>query len=280
MNFNTYWYFGLLILSLLLLGFTYMKKRSKQIFYLYLTMIGYGYIIETTIFNFLGSYNYYPHIVKYPSFYDNNLGAFFSNAFALPASATFIATFHLKWGWMFFFSGIFVGIEWLFMKLNIYSHNWWKLLYTGLGIPFYFAMGKLFFKRIQFPVKGFIQYLIHFLSVSGIYGSAHILPIIFFKNRVYQPGWFVDQGRDSIAFAAIFYLYASLLFCLVVNIHWKTKWTKYILTAFIMLIATLILKQIGLLYSLVWWDTVYSIGLSLLMIKIAQALKNIILHPI
>jgi hypothetical protein len=229
-------------------------------------MIGYGYFIETIIYNFLGSYDYNPNFLKHHSFYDNNLGAFVSNAFCLPVIATLIATFNMNWIWIVLFSGFFTGIEFLFLELHIYSHNWWRLEYTGLGIAVYFAVGKIFYKWILHPTSGFKHNLILYFISGSISASMHVLPIIFFSNRIYQPGWFENQEKDSIALAAIFYLCASLFYCVMVRVKWKTKWTKYLITGFLMYIVNQILIKVGFLESHVWWDQMYYICLSLLLL--------------
>lgn len=262
---NSYWYYALLVLSTSLFCFILFKKRNTQTLFLLLTMIGMGFIIETIIFNFLACYKYNPNFIQHNTFYDNNLGAFVSNAFSLPIVATLIATFHLGWIWMFFFSGVFVGIEWLFLKLHIYSHNWWRLEYTGLGLPFYFAMSKVYYKWIKQPSKGFKHNWMLYLIIGSISCSAHILPIIFFSNRIYTPGWFENSGRDSIALAAIFYLCSSLFFCLMSTLKWKIKWGKYILAGLLMYAVNQVLIEFGILHSLVWWDLPYYVGLALLL---------------
>jgi hypothetical protein len=267
---NSYWYYALLILSITLFGFILFKKRNTQTLFLLLTMIGMGYIIETIIFNFLGSYEYNPNFIKHNTFYDSNLGAFVSNAFSLPVVATLIATFHLSWIWMVLFSGLFVGIECLFLKLHIYSHNWWRLEHTGFGLPFYFAISRVYHKWILQPSKGVKHNWLLYLIIGSISASAHILPIIFFANRIYSPGWFENSGRDSIAFADIFYLCDSLFYCLMSKLNWKMKWSKYILAGLVMYAVNHVLIGVGILHSLVWWDQPYYVGLSLLLILITE----------
>ncbi|MEY2191944.1 hypothetical protein AB7942_04285 [Neobacillus sp. BF23-41] len=262
---NSYWYYALLVFSTSLFCFILFKKRNTQTLFLLLTMIGMGFIIETIIFNFLGCYKYNPNFIQHNTFYDNNLGAFVSNAFSLPIVATLIATFHLGWIWMVLFSGLFVGIEWLFLKLHIYSHNWWRLAYTGLGLPFYFATAKIYYKWILRPSKGFKHNWMLYLIIGSISCSAHILPIIFFSNRIYTPGWFENSGRDSIALAAIFYLCDSLFYCLMNKLNWKMKWSKYILAGLLMYAVNQVLIRFGILHSLVWWDQPYYVGLALLL---------------
>ena len=263
---NSYWYYALLILSMSLFCFILFKKRNTKTLFLILTIIGGGYIVETIIFNFLGSYEYNPNFIRRNTFYDNNLGAFVSNAFALPLVATLIATFHLNRLWIVLFSGLFVGIEWLFLKVHIYSHNWWRLEYTGLGLPFYFASSKVYYKWIVQPTNGLKHNWILYLIIGSISASAHILPIIFFSNRIYSPGWFENSGRDTIALGAIFYLCDSLFYCLMIKLSWKRKWSKYIITGLLMFAVNQVLILAGILRSLVWWDQPYYVGLSLLLI--------------
>jgi hypothetical protein len=229
-------------------------------------MIGMGYIIETIIYIFLRSYEYKPNFIQHNSFYDSTLGAFVSNAASLPVVATLISTFHLGWIWIVLFSGLFVGIEWLFLKLHIYSHNWWRLEYTGFGLLFYFRISKVFYRWIVQPSKGFKHYWILYLIIGSISASADVLPIIFFTNRLYTPRWFENAGQDSMAFGAIFYSCASLFYCLMIKRNWKRKWSKYFITGFLMYVVNRILIETGILHSLVWWDQLYYVGLSLLLI--------------
>ncbi|MFE8697754.1 hypothetical protein ACFYKT_15550 [Cytobacillus sp. FJAT-53684] len=263
---NSYWFLALIISSIIIFIFILFKRRNTETLFLLLAMIGLGFIIETVIFTFLGSYEYYPNFIKDHPYYDNNLGAFTSNAFALPVIATLISTFSLNWIWMIVFAGVFVSIEWLFLKLQIYSHNWWKLGYTGFGLPIYFATAKVFYQWILNLSKGFKQNLILYLIIGAISCSTHLLPIIFFSNRIYSPGWFANLEHDTTAFSVIFYLCDSLYYCLIININWKKKWVKYALTGLLMYAVNQLLVSFGILQSLVWWDPFYYIGLPLLLI--------------
>jgi len=271
---NSFWYYALLVWSISLFIFVLIKKRNTQSLFLLLTKIGGAFLIETVIYNFLASYDYNPNFINNNEFYDNNLGAFVSNAFALPVIATIIAVFHLNWVWMLLFSGLFVGIEWLFLKLHIYSHNWWRLAYTGIGLPFYFATAKVYNKWISHPSKGFKHYWILYLITGSLSASAHVLPIIFFSNRIYSPGWFENPGRDSIALGAIFYLCDSLYYCLLTKLSLKRNWIKYIFTGFLMYVVNLMLINAGILRSLVWWDIPYYVGLSILLLMLTEIIDK------
>lgn len=271
---NSYWYYALLVLSISLFTFILIKKRNTQSFYLLLAMIGLAFIIETVIYNFLASYDYNPNFIKNNKFYDNNLGSFVSNAFSLPVIATLIATFDLSWIWMIIFTGLFVGIEWLFLNLHIYAHNWWRLSYTGLGLPFYFATAKSYYKSILQPAGGFKYYWILYLITGSTSAFTHILPMIFFSNRIYTPGWFENSGRDSIAFGVIFYLFTSLFYCLMTKVHLNRNWIKYIFTGFLMYAVNRLLIGTGILHSLVLWDQPFYVCLSLLLLMLTGIIDS------
>jgi hypothetical protein len=117
-------------------------------------------MIETVIYNFLWCYQYYPRIIKDNIIYDSHLGAMTSNAFSLPVAAVFIAAFQISWLGITLIICLFVGIEWLFLELHIYTHHWWRLGYTALGSPFYFILAKAIYRRIGHPMKGIVHPLL------------------------------------------------------------------------------------------------------------------------
>jgi hypothetical protein len=274
MDFNSYWYLGLGILSILLLVYVYIKTRSLRIFLLFVLMVGVGYIIEAVIYNFGHSYQYYPEFIKQNRIYDSNLGAIASNALALPAAATFIAVLRKNWKWIVFFICFFAGVEWLFLKLDIYKHNWWKTGYTSLGLPFYFVSAKVFYIKLSQPLKEKLHTLLLFLIISPISGTFSFLPIIFFSNRYYELGWFGNFSQDTTAFGAIYYLCASLYHVLILKIHWKRSWQKYVLTPICFYIITVILEKVGILHSQVWWDPWYYVILSVIVLKLTVIISG------
>ncbi|MCL6573373.1 MAG: hypothetical protein K6T88_17090, partial [Bacillus sp. (in: Bacteria)] len=136
----------------------------------------------------------------------------------------------------------------------------------GLGLPVYFIMAKIFYKWILYPARGLKYNLLLYLIIGSISASAHILPILLFSTRIYHPGWFENPGRDSIALGAVFYLCDSLIYCLMIKINWKKRWTKYILTGFLMFTVNQVLIRVGILNSLLWWDQPYYVSLSLILL--------------
>jgi hypothetical protein len=269
MHFNSYWYLGLGALSLILLIYVFIKTKSMRTLLLFLSVVGLGFVIEAVIYNFLHSYQYYPKFIKHDPFYDSNMGAIASNAFALPVVATFIAALRKNWIWILFFVVFFAFIEWLFLRLNIYSHNWWRIGFTSMGLPFYFYTAKFLYQKISLPLNGVMHSIVLFLILGPISGDLHISPIMFFESRDYLPGWFEDPAEDTTAFAAIFYLCACLVYVVFAKLKWKIEWLKYVCIAICMWLANFILKKVGILHSYVWWDLWYYIFISMVILKLA-----------
>ena len=275
MEYNSYWYLGLGILSILLLIYVYLKTRNPRSILLFITMVGLGYIIEAVIYNFGHSYQYYPKLIKHNTFYDSNMGAIASNALALPVVATFIAALRKNWIWIIFFVSLFVGIEWTFLRLDIYTHNWWKIGYTALGLLLvYFPLAKVFYQLLSQPLQGKLHTLFLLLIISPISASFQFTPIMFFSNRYYELGWFDSRSEDTTAFSAIYYLSACLFYVWIAKHHWKTKWMKYVLTAFIIYAVNLLLQKTGILHSQVWWDPWYYVLLSVFVLKITVTISK------
>ncbi|WHY01206.1 hypothetical protein [Neobacillus sp. DY30] len=268
MEFKSYWYLGLGILSILLLAYVYLKTRDPRNFLLFLAMVGLGYIIETVIYNFGHSYHYYPKLIRHDTFYDSNMGAMASNALALPVAATFLAALRKNWLWILFFICFFAGTEWLFLKLGIYKHNWWKITYTALGLFFvYFPLAKLFYTLLWQSIQGKLHSILLFLIISPISASFQFTPIMFFSNRYYELGLFNTLSEDTTAFGSIYYMAVCLFYVWIAKYPWKLNWFKYVVTACLTFIVNLILQKAGILHSKVWWDPWYYVILSVFVLR-------------
>lgn len=274
MDNNSYWYIGLVILSILLLIFIFVKTKNPRILMHFIAIVGLGFMIEAVIYNLLDSYRYYPKIFKHNPYYDSNMGAVASNAFALPAVATFVSVFRTNWIWMLFFVILIHWIEWFFLKLHIYSHNWWNSWFTSFGLPFYFITAKILYQKLLKPMKGFLHSLTLFLIVGPFSGMFHIMPIMVFSNRYYQLGLFEDRYQDTTAFAAIYYLSASFIYVLMTKIQWRAAWMKYVTTVIFFAIVTFLLKIVGILHSQVWWDPWYYTCLPIILLAITQSISK------
>jgi hypothetical protein len=106
-----------------------------------------AFSIEVTIFCFLKAYNYYPMVFPQSPINDGLAGNLFSQ-FSITATSLLIAVFNLNDYYFFIFGGIYGIIEELFLKLGIYSHNWYQTWITVLGLILIFWMTKKCTKTI------------------------------------------------------------------------------------------------------------------------------------
>jgi hypothetical protein len=240
----------------------------------FLVLVEIAYLIEAVIYIFLGSYLYHPRIIKYNTYYDSHLGALTSNLIAVPVAATIISAFQLSWVWIILATVLLAGTEWLFVELHIYTLHWWKIEYTVIGLLIYFPLAKIIYRRILHSLNGFLHSVFLFLCIGPISGTLHFLPIMFFSNRVYQPGWYENQSYDTSAFSIVYYISICIILVVLVKLIWIHKWLKFLLTVMVTLTMTYTLKKVGILFSTVWWDTWFYVLFPLFLLMIAEAFSK------
>ncbi|MBD3919211.1 hypothetical protein H8B09_10645 [Paenibacillus sp. PR3] len=252
---SAYWFLGLSVSSILLLTYTlFHAKSTVRAIFLFLIMTQIAYMIETIIYIFGSSYTYLPGLLKNNAYYDSNMGALTSNLLVIPTAAIIIAVF--EWRWKAIAALIvFIGvIEWVFVLLEIYKLNWWRIEYTAGGLVFYFSVAKLLYSRLLRPVNGMFHSLLLFLCIAPIMGTLHILPIMLFMNRSYDPSWFNDPAHDTTACASLYYIVSSCMIVAIMKLQQGHVWLKYCGIAVFILVLTLELVQTEMLTIHKWWD--------------------------
>ncbi|TVY00324.1 hypothetical protein [Paenibacillus cremeus] len=259
MSHGAYWYLGIAVLSLILLIYLCVKKPAATCLLMFLIMVQLAYLIESVIYIFLEGYEYHPNLLKHSAYYDSNLGAMASNMLIVPALATLLAVFRLRVWWWLLFIGFLAGVEWLFLRLNIYTHHWWRTAYTAIGLVFYFWTAKVVYSHLLRPMGKGLHFVVLFLATAPLLGTFHIIPIMFFLNRYYHPGWFADPEHDTTAFASIYYVSITLLIAALVMLGWRSKGWNMAWIIGLVSVLTWILNKTALLESRTWWDPWYYI---------------------
>ncbi|WP_438444889.1 hypothetical protein [Gorillibacterium sp. sgz5001074] len=255
MSGSAYWYLSLIFVSMALLAVVLIRTKAIRALLLFLMMTQIAFLIETVIYIFGSSYFYRPGFIQHSEYYDSNLGALTSNMAVIPAVAVFIASFRLGWPMRLVFIGVIAVVEWVFVKLGLYSLTWWRIEYTALGLLVYLPAAEWVNRRISRPAVGGIHTLLLFLATAPILGTLHILPIILFGNRAYHPGWFSNPDHDTTAFASLYYLGNSLLLILAVKLGIRMSMgLRFILLIAVFLLITVFLQAWGLLEIRDWWD--------------------------
>ncbi|MGG5254157.1 hypothetical protein ACQYAD_11740 [Neobacillus sp. SM06] len=154
--------------SVLMVYSFYKSKNKKKLFILLMSNIGLAYVFEYVILNVLHAYKYKPKVFRVKEL-DNVFGGILSQAIFVPFTAIFLTSNQYGWKAKTLFTAYFALIENLFIKLDVYRHQWWLTIYSFLLFPFYFQLSDFWYNQLQ---KG--KPLIRFLSlffmtfVSGI----------------------------------------------------------------------------------------------------------------
>ncbi|MDP4084422.1 MAG: hypothetical protein Q8934_07360 [Bacillota bacterium] len=219
-------YLVLILMSVVLFILSWKKANDKKLIIFYLCMAGFVYYFEFTVLVVYKSYEYEPGLFKDP-YIDNIFGANVSNGFIVPLATVFIAIFDLGIGWIILIVLCFLGIEELFLILHVYKHFWWKTLYTGIGLPIQFALGKWIWYLIRFQAKRFIVRLGTFYFANVTIQATFLYYISALFNMIYyRVNWFKEPTRGHIAFVSLFAFVDSLFFATVVTnrapVFWQT----------------------------------------------------------
>lgn len=126
-----FWYYGLVVISFVILFVALQHRREWKLLVLQLFIASVIHPAELVILTTNG-YTYLPGITDTTT--DVLLGAYISNFLIVPATAVLISAFSLSWRYQLSIAVLFMGIDWFFTVLGIYQHFWWNSIYTGIGL--------------------------------------------------------------------------------------------------------------------------------------------------
>ncbi|KAB2496230.1 hypothetical protein [Priestia endophytica] len=197
-------FFILLVLSLLLTVFILWRKSNKRLLLLFLFIGGLAHLLDFFIMFILNSYVYKPHFVQNP-YYDNMLGSLVSQTFVYPTAALIVVAYNWSIFRVFLLSFLFMGIETLFLSLDIYEHFWWKTFYTGIFMFIGFLIAKKWYEGMN---KGdeskWRNFLTLYFVVFVISGVGISLITVFTSLNTLSTDFFSDGEREQIILATIY----------------------------------------------------------------------------
>ncbi|WP_338470600.1 hypothetical protein R4Z10_17715 [Niallia sp. XMNu-256] len=249
---NITWYLILTSGSVLLFIFTLWKSfipRARTL-YVFLFTCGLSYIFEFVIKVLFNSYDYYPYIFN-NKWYDSIFGAVVSQGIAVPTIAMCIVSFRLNVLWVIGFCLLLMGIEMLFLRLDIYVHHWWKTIYTGTFtfIGFYLARwwDGLMLNRKQWVDWVNIYLILVFISNTIVY----LLKTVA-KSHLFHIGVFQDPVRDSVFIEALFIFIHSIVVSFMIQRKWGWFWFigMYLVDG----IVVALYEKIGLVQFFGFWN--------------------------
>ncbi len=200
---NTVWYVALGAVSVALFVLTLAKTRErKKTFAFFFAVLGMTYFIEVFLLIITNAYAYYPKIAS-DSFHESLIGNFFSQ-YSVSASAVLIATLGLNIWWRIGFSFAYFLIDVLFVRLNIYAHNWYSSWFTLAGFFVYsWAVGKWHEKVFAHPSK-IIYFSTLFLGLFALGGNILGTTLNFLEIRRYGIGLYEQATKDNTATSILY----------------------------------------------------------------------------
>ncbi|GIN85857.1 hypothetical protein J6TS2_22430 [Heyndrickxia sporothermodurans] len=182
---NTIIYSILTFIHIGLISVTFVKKRKKQPWLLFFTSVGMAYLFEYIVLNILRGYQYFPRVFKNRRI-DSSLGAIVSQAFTVPAAATFIALFRLGKWWSIGFTIFYAITEKLFIRLKLFKNNWWKTGYTLTCLPFYFWLVRKWTEYLEQKKYKWINYGTLFFTLWVNLTNVNFILEGIFKKFIFQ----------------------------------------------------------------------------------------------
>lgn len=235
-------YLILIILSTAVLVWMLARTKQYRTFVAYLSFAGMIYIFEIVIVVVLAAYEYKPRITPI-RYLDNMIGASVSNTFTIPTIAALIAVFQLRFRWIAFFSLLFGGIEFCFLRLGIYEHHWWRIPYTIASLLFYFSLTRWWIRRFYAgsrPIRA-VSFFVYTLAL--------VYTFVFFPMlsglRLFEPGIFKDIYRDDTFFTTLYGLMKTAL--ITASIFWLRNWRWLIAAAAVIATSHYFLIRFGIL---------------------------------
>ncbi|MBO7743589.1 hypothetical protein I8J29_05240 [Paenibacillus sp. MWE-103] len=217
-------------------------KRAAWPLILLLSFSGMIYVFEFYIFVLKDCYRYSPHLLAIP-YYDNVLGAVFSNLLSVPVAALFIAVYRLSWRWIVGLSLAYGGVEWLFLQLGIYQHHWWRTGYTILALILFFRFARQWL--VWLAERGRAFRFVTLLMFAWSVVATVVFTLAVTGIRVFHSGYFQDPYRDDIFLSAMYGFFKAAVISVTVTAT-RHHWRRLISLA-VILAANLVLMKLGIL---------------------------------
>lgn len=162
-------YILLLVIHSVMLFFTFYKNKDrKRLLISLLSNIGLAYLFEYFVVNLFHGYTYRPGVLKNKNF-DKIVGSIFSQDIYVPFTALFLTAFRLGWKYKLLLTFYFGVVEVIYVRLGIYTHHWWKTIYTIILLPIYFFISDKWYNHLEkrTPIILFFS-LFHLILVSCV----------------------------------------------------------------------------------------------------------------
>ncbi|MDL4843126.1 hypothetical protein [Aquibacillus rhizosphaerae] len=251
---NYVWFLFLFIISLAIFIITIKKLSDRErLIQTFLYISGIAYIVDYVVLIVFNSYQYKPGLSE-SLWFDSTFGSIFSQGILVPTVAMAIAGFHLNFLWIILISVGFMGIEELFLAVDVYEHHWWKTWYTGFLLLIGFYLAKNWYQSLQKP-SIFTQLVTIYMAICFYVTTLRFFMVMQFSTHYYSVGWFSNPLRDHIAGNALILFIWMIPVTIVVTV-WFRWYSVLILLASEWIIDHLLIKY-GYMHIAPFWHVYY-----------------------
>ena len=260
----------------------YMKRDSYKVstlivFYLFSSAITWiGEFIVLGIFN---SYAYKTDLLPNP-WAQNLIGHLLLNTSMYPAAATVMVAYSLRYGWISLVTGIFVALEYLFVKLGLYEQHWWNYYMSVINVVAFMLISRQWFLKMNQKRYG-ITRAVTFYFVALIFLHMPSPLLLLLGKQYYQLGLIdkltVDLYLSSTIFSFTYHLIVCFLLVLFVCILKEWYWKLFPLIIYPMV--EIIFTKINILILADGWKLVYTIVINEICIVVFILIEKYTLKP-
>ena len=260
---NFFWYIGLAVIGVIIICFVlYKKKNILNVCSFFLSAISLAYICEVVILFVFDAYQYRPNLFTNPVAEDI-VGHLICNGLFWGGFILLVSVFSLRYYWILTISGFFMFIEFLFLRLDIYSQNWWKTYMTGIAVVIYMTISKKWFYKIFNQHSKLLRNLTFYLILWLILIGPSLVLLILGRQH-YGIGLFDNYYLDNIYLSVPYHMVLSLILLIFLNLkspYWKI--TPFV----IVLVSNLILSSVSILTFYNGWNVFYLTQLQFLCLE-------------
>jgi hypothetical protein len=260
----------------------YMKRNIYKVSTLvvfFLFAAGITWTGEFIVLGLFKSYEYKTGLFTDP-WAENILGHLILNTTIYPAAAVVTGGYSLRYRGIALVTALFILAEYLFLKLGLYEHHWWRFYMSTINIVVFLLISRSWFFKINQKPYGLTRALtFYFVALIIIHTPVPIL--LFLGKQYYQIGfinnWAGNFYLSNLIIAYFYHLFESSLLVLFVCV--LKKWYWNIMPFIISFVIQSIFVKANILIIDDEWKLVYTVIIYEIFIALFILLEKYTLTP-
>lgn len=280
---NVLWYICLAIIGIVSAAYNIYSKRKiykvSTLLVFYLATAGFAWICEFLVLGLFSSYSYRTGLIADP-WAQNLLGHLILNTTLYPSAAIVVVTHSLWYVWIAIYATFFTIVEYLFIKLNLYEHQWWKNYMTTISTVIILLVDYKWFTKMNQKRYGLTRAItFYYVAMIVIHTPA---PILLLLGKQYYKLSLVNNIFKNLYLSSIviiFFYHLIESFLAVLFTCKLKKWYWKIAPFIISIVSQSIFAKLGILVIEDNWKLIYSLSIYEIFIAIFILIEKYTLKP-